>query len=263
MSNDNEIFSKLAEELKLKYNLSLNEIEKINIFNIMTNNFIQGTSKDTFKDCIFLEEDLSLGFKEVKISSQFKKELENEKFRNALTDLILYGLKRNAKNFGKRYKNTNFQLYQKYTYEDVCQLLNWEKGIVAQNIGGYKYDEKTNTYPVFINYHKEEDISDTIKYEDRFISPQELIAISKSRRKLSSKDVVQALNAKQLGIEMHLFVRKNKDDNESKEFYYLGFIEATGEAKEIVMGETGQSAVEIHYKLETPVSEDIYSYITN
>jgi len=62
---------------------------------------------------------------------------------------------------------------------------------------------------------------------------------------------------------MHLFVRKNKDNNESKEFYYLGFIEATGEAKEIVMGETGQLAVEIHYKLENPVREDIYSYITN
>lgn len=263
LSNDNEIFSKLSHELNLNYNILLNEIEKNNIFNIMTSNFIQGTGKDAFKDCIFLEEDLSLEFKEVKISKKFKKGLGNQEFRNALTDLIQYGLKRNAKDFGERYKDTNFQLYQKYTYEDVCQLLNWEKGIVAQNIGGYKYDEKTNTYPVFINYHKEEDISDTIKYEDRFISPQELIAISKSRRKLSSKDVVQALNAKQLGIEMHLFVRKNKDDNESKEFYYLGFIEATGEAKEIVMGDTGQSAVEIHYKLETSVREDIYSYITN
>ena len=34
----------------------------------------------------------------------------------------------------------------------------------GQNIGGYKYDAKTNTYPVFINYDKDPDISESIKY---------------------------------------------------------------------------------------------------
>ena len=52
-------------------------------------------------------------------------------------------------------QGTNFQLYAKYTYEDVCRLLEWEKGEVALNIGGYRYDSKTKTYPVFINYRKE------------------------------------------------------------------------------------------------------------
>ena len=66
--------------------------------------------------------------------------------------------------------DTNFKLYQKYTYEDVCRLLEWEKSEVATNIGGYKFDKETKTYPVFINYNKAEDISDTIKYEDRFES---------------------------------------------------------------------------------------------
>lgn len=57
-------------------------------------------------------------------------------------------------------------LYQKYTYEDVCRLLNWETNEVPLNIGGYKYDKKTKTFPVFINYDKSEDISDTV-YSDR------------------------------------------------------------------------------------------------
>lgn len=35
---------------------------------------------------------------------------------------------------------------------------------------------------MFINYDKQDDIADTIRYEDRFISPDILIAISKSGR---------------------------------------------------------------------------------
>ena len=31
-----------------------------------------------------------------------------------------------------------------------------------------KYDKKTKTFPVFINYDKRDDISDTTKYEDHF-----------------------------------------------------------------------------------------------
>ena len=41
--------------------------------------------------------------------------------------------------------------------------------------------------PVFINYDKTED---AIAYEDRFISNQELIALSKHPRKITSSDVV-------------------------------------------------------------------------
>lgn len=48
------------------------------------------------------------------------------------------------------------------------QLLEWPQNEVPLNIGGYKFHKETKTYPVFINYHKADDIQDTIKYEDRF-----------------------------------------------------------------------------------------------
>ncbi len=70
-------------------------------------------------------------------------------------------------------------LYEKYTYEQVCQLLEWPQNEVPLNIGGYKFHKETKTYPVFINYHKADDIQDTIKYEDRFENPGLLKAISK------------------------------------------------------------------------------------
>lgn len=90
-----------------------------------------------------------------------------------------------------------------------------------------------------------------------------MIAISKSGRSLSSEDVYTALHAKELGVEMELFVRKNKDDKISKEFYYLGKIMATGQAKEFVMPNTTKTAVEIQYKLSTPIQQDLYDYITS
>ena len=64
---------------------------------------------------------------------------------------------------------------------------------------------------------------------------------------------------------MDLFVRKNKDDNESKEFYYLGRIHSTGKehAKEILMADGKTKAVELEYRLEVPVRDDMYDYIVN
>ena len=112
------------------------------------------------------------------------------------------------------------QLYQKYTYEDVCRLLNWDKNMNALNIGGYFYDKKTKTLPVFINYEKTED---AIAYEDRFVSNKELIALSKHPRNITSSDAehIYKTSTEDEDNRIYLFVRKNKDDKEAKEFYFL------------------------------------------
>ena len=60
-----------------------------------------------------------------------------------------------------------------------------------------------------------------------------------------------------------LFVRKNKDDQTSKEFYFLGTMRHNGHLLEFVMNDTnGVTAVEIGYKLDTPVENNLYEYIT-
>ena len=240
------------------HDIIVTEKTETNVANILTNEFATGTGKETYSHCIFIEKDNN----DYKISEAFSNMLEDKNFFHMVKELIEFGLYRNQKEYSNRYKNTSFQLYAKYTYEDVCRILEWEKGEVALNIGGYKYDKKTKTYPVFINYEKEEEIADTIKYEDRFETQSSLIAISKSGRTLQSEDVYTALKARELGIDMELFVRKNKDDKTSKEFYYLGKIYATGNAKEFTMPGTTKTAVEIQYELETPVRDDIYDYIT-
>ncbi len=255
--NKVDLIGELKHELKEMYNIDFNEITETNVINVLTNEFPTGSAKKTYSKCIFLERKDNYYI----ISSEFKKCIENIYFKEIVMELIDFGLSRYNKNYSNRYMNTNFQLYQKYTYEDVCRLLEWEQGEVALNIGGYKYDKITKTYPVFINYDKSDDIENTINYEDRFESESQLIAISKSGRTTESQDIVQAYNAEKDGAEMTLFVRKNKDDKISKEFYFLGKIKAVGKPHQFTMKNTEKTAVEIRYKLITPVREDIYDYI--
>lgn len=249
----------LKQDLSSQYHIDLEKDETKNIVNVMTNEFTSGASKKTYRDCVLLKKENE----DYCTSDSFQMMLENSDFYNILKELIEFGIERYRERYCNTYEDTNFVLYEKYTYEDVCRLLNWETNEVPLNIGGYKYDRKTKTLPVFINYHKSEEIQDTIKYGDRFIDTGRLIAVSKQSRTVESEDVQNFLYAKERGIQVELFVRKNKDDKISKEFYYLGKMEATGRIQEIIMANTNKSAVEIEWNLKTPVREDIYHYIIN
>lgn len=251
------VMSRMLNILQKEYGISVSDKTCKNVENILTGQFASGAAKETFAEVVFIEktgEDFS-------ISRKFQKMLENLEFKRQINDVVKFGILRNNRYFGNRYKDTSFCLYEKYTYEDVCRLLDWEKSEVSLNIGGYKYDKNTQTYPVFINYEKQEGISASTRYEDRFVDEQTLIAISKSGRTSKSEDVKAAVQADERAIKMDLFVRKNKDDHTSKEFYYLGRLHATGDTTDFVMPETTKTAVEITYKLETPVRQDIYDYL--
>lgn len=251
------ILSVLKKSLQENYDIVLNENAQTNIVNVMTNEFPSGSGKKTYDSCILIEQEGN----EYGISKGFDEMLKNQEFYAIIKELVEFGISRYKTNFSKRYQDTDFVLYQKYTYEDACRLLNWETSEVPLNIGGYKYDKKTKTFPVFINYDKSDDISDTTKYEDHFVNANTLIAISKSGRSLESEDVQNFLHARERGIDVQLFVRKNKDDKISKEFYYLGRMTASGKVEEFCMPNTTKTAVEIEWVLDTPVREDIYQYI--
>lgn len=250
---------KVRKLLVQDYGLPYDHNTQVNLVNIAQGSFATGAASRTFEGCELIQRHGP----QYTISKTFWAMLQDAHFHQLIEEVVDFALYRNEKYYGNRYEDTNFQLYSKYTYSDVCRLLDWDKDHVPLNIGGYKYDEKTKTYPVFINYDKAEDISLSINYEDRFISNSALIALSKSQRTKESEDVQRAVHAEELGIAMHLFVRKNKDDRTSKEFYYLGKIRATGQLEEITMPETQMSAVEIFYDLDVPVREDIYDYIVN
>lgn len=244
-----------------EYGKEISQNQKENIINVMTNEFPAGTGKKTYSQCVFIEKEGT----DYRPSTAFLQMLTDTGFYNIISELVDFGIMRYKRDYSHSYAGTDLVLYQKYTYEDVCRLLNWEQNEVPLNIGGYKFDKKTKTFPVFINYDKSDDISDTVKYEDHFVkgSRDRLIAISKSGRSLQSEDVQNFLNAGERGIQVELFVRKNKDDKISKEFYYLGHMTASGNTKEFRMANTDKTAVEIEWILDVPVREDIYEYIVN
>ncbi len=254
------LFAELSNDMK-EYGKCVTQDQRENIINVMTNEFPAGSGKKTYSKCVFIEKDSA----DYKPATSFVKMLQNNDFYDMLNELVDFGISRYERDYSAGYEDSDLVLYQKYRYEDVCRLLNWEQNEVPLNIGGYKFDKKTKTFPVFINYDKSEDISDTTKYEDHFVPGfrDRLIAISKSGRSLASEDVQNFLKAKERGIHVELFVRKNKDDKISKEFYYLGRMTASGNAKEFTMANTEKTAVEIEWILDVPVREDIYEYIVS
>ncbi len=228
---------------------------------VLSNVFPEKQARARNADCVLISEDQD----RIQLDSRFAHMLEDDEFKRQVLAVVDFGISRFERDYRETYKDTQFCIGKKYTYEDACRLLDWEGNVNGQNIGGYKYDAGTNTYPIFINYHKGDDISDTIRYEDKFLSQSDLIAISKQPRTMSSPEIMRLKAMPGNGMKAYLFVRKNKDDAESKEFYFLGEVYPVGGEngfKPFTMPNTTKSAVEIRYRLDVPVKPALYDYLT-
>lgn len=215
---------------------------------------------DTFKQDKNLKEAV-LDPEMLTIHPGFARALESETFRFHLTDLVEYGLKRYRWQYASAMKNGNLCLNEKYSYMSTFRLLDFPVQPIANNVGGYIYNEPLNIFPVYINYDKAEDIAASTQYEDHFLSPTRLIAFSKSGRSLQSKEILRLQEYKRNGMRIPLFVRKNTRDD-LKEFYYLGYMRPTGSFEPMVMKDGQTKAVRIEYELEQPVRADLYDYLT-
>ena len=189
-------------------------------------------------------------------SNKFRMMMNDAAFSEHVIQIIELGRSNWTELYSNTYEGTDLVLNMRYTYEDVCRFLNWPKNLNAQNMGGYFYHKETKTFPVFINYVKGEDVVESQKYEDRFENRNTLIALSKSNdnRNSARMKVVENSMANEVGI--HLFVRKNKNDKGSKEFYYLGkmmFVQFIDNNK----------PVQIEYKLKNDVRQDLYDYFNS
>ncbi len=259
IKQDNRVmvyFNALTHE---RYHVNINAKVEESVYRNLTNQFAKEEERKKYANCVLIHK-VDNGYQ---LDPKFRSLLmANQDFYDMVCDVIEYGISVCNELYSESYQDTNFTLYQKYTYEDVCRLLNWKKNMNAQNIGGYFYDAETKSLPVFINYDKTED---AIAYEDRFITSEKLIALSKHPRKVTSSDADHFFKrtAEDKDNRILLFVRKNKDDKEAKEFYFLGEVFAQDEPIPIKMEKTGDDAFEIKYKLDVPVREDIYEYIVS
>lgn len=128
----NGLIGCLQQSLRDNYGQTMSKACRENVVNIMTNEFPAGTGKKTYKECVFLEEEQESH--DYKISQVMEQMLRNPDFYKMLEELVDFGIERYRANYSNRYRDTDFVLYQKYTYEDVCRLLNWENNEVPLNI---------------------------------------------------------------------------------------------------------------------------------
>lgn len=180
--------------------------------------------------------------------------VNNTKFTQLFLDVIETGILKS-----KDYPEI-FTLGQKYTRREVLKLMNVAKDEPPLNIGGYKIDKDTNSCPIFITYHKSEDISDTIKYDDELLNESTLKWFSKNKRTLDSNDVSTITQSNENGLRLELFVIK--DDSEGGEFYYLGPLSYVENSASEVM-KNGDSVVQMLFKLDSPVETNLYKYLTD
>ena len=252
LKNTSHLLVDIEHILTTKYHQKLTEQIKVSIIRNLTNLFTISNEQAKFSNCIFIKENDN----DYIISDIFKSALQDEKFYFQINEILDFALERYQKYYQNKYKNTNLVLYQKYTYEEVCYLLNWPQKINPNAMAGYFYEKTTHTMPVFINYIAPD--KKRVDYTNEFLSNTLITAYSKSNRKLDSSDAKHIYNANEEQNKLYLFVRKPSEDKEAKEFYFLGEIIAQGNPEFAPK----YNGFKILYKLDTPVRADIFDYLT-
>jgi superfamily II DNA or RNA helicase len=191
--------------------------------------------------------------------------LEDKLTDEYLIDAAEYSIEKFIEDFRLEDFVDGFKRGSKYSRRDVFRILRWSQNPNAQNVGGYIVSSDKTQCPIFVNYHKDESITDTTKYEDYFESTSSLIYMSKNRRTLSSPDVKAISNQIVNNMRIPIFVKKSNDEGFS--FYFLGdgsaqadrFVETTmaTDSNSVV------SVVQMTLKLDKPITVDLFKYITD
>ncbi|WP_228853288.1 DUF3427 domain-containing protein [Aegicerativicinus sediminis] len=207
-------------------------------------------------DVLFLEDE------EFFLTNEVKKYLKNEIFKEFLMDSINYSIHEYNKLFDPKHWYNGFVLYRKYSRKDVFRILNFNENPVAQNVGGYLVSPDNTHCPIFVNYHKEEHISESTKYEDEFVNNREFSWMSKSNRTIQSNDV-QSILGQRGPIRLPLFIKKTND--EGMDFYYMGDVtpELAKTEQTTINNDKGRElpVVKILFKLSPPVSFNMFKYL--
>lgn len=146
-----------------------------------------------------------------------------------------------------------------FSRRDASRLLNWPNDD-SSTIYGYRV--KYHTVPIFVTYHKKDEVESSIDYGDEFIAPDVFHWFTRSNLTLNSKEVKAIIAAKENNTTIHLFTKK--DDGEGFDFYYMGqttIIENTPK-EENMLDKHGKEipVVTMDMVLEQPVQYEIHYY---
>ena len=258
-------FSTLNSELKSNYGIEIDDatfkscVSNLNLDFVREkfNKKLLPLSQIYHYELFQLEDDV------VESTKMFMGFLHNNNFKIILEDLIDSAEHNYSSNLNLEHYKNGFILYRKYSRKDVFRILNWSENPVAQNVGGYLISSDDAVCPIFLTYQKEEDISHSTRYEDRFITNRLVEYFSKSNRKLNSKDVQTLRNQRKNNINIPLFVKKSND--EGQDFYFLGELQTVENSfvQEYMPIENKKPSpvVKMRFQIDPPIEDSLYYYL--
>lgn len=180
-------------------------------------------------------------------------------------DSAVYSLSVFKQKCAKSELNDGFIRYAKYTRIDVMRVLNWHTcPYPLQNVGGYKISADKTNCPIFVTYEKSDNISETTKYNDEFLSPDQFSWMTRSNRTLKSPEVMSIISQASNGMRLPLFIKKSNDEGIAH--YYIGdltLIKGSVEQQSMLAGEGRTvSIVNIKFTIDKPVEDNLYEYLT-
>jgi hypothetical protein len=260
---------RIVECYILKLLIELESIDFEEIKTVISTNYNYKISKETYNSCI---DNLNFKFvrKEQKIiklnnnrlifSESFNNTLQNKTFKDFLIDNINYSISSFNKQYKKELFKDGFTLYQKYSRKDVCRILNWDFNEEA-TVYGYKLSN--NSCPIFVNYHKEENIASSTKFPEKFLNSSQFLWYTKPQRRLSNSTIAAIKNHKNQ-LRLPLFMKKH--NGEGTDFYFMGDVKPIDESFEETTIKNDQNkdvpVVKVILELETPVESSVYNYLT-
>lgn len=183
-------------------------------------------------------------------TEEFLSIIKNKDFRVYIEDIVNYGLFRYKKEFGDNYYGVPFlKLYEQYQMVDTALLSNYTK--IHSSFRGSGLITNGNEYFLFIDLHKEDDIKESINYEDKFISRNIFQWQTPNSTSQTSDRGKNIIFNKERNINLHLFVRKYKQiDGKVEPYIYIG--------KGNTIEYSGEKPITVALELENEIPSSLY-----
>lgn len=151
---------------------------------------------------------------------------------------------------------TPFSVGRQYSRKDASRLLRWRSNMMG-TIFGYRVDSETRTCPIFVTYHKAEDVAASTQYEDQLIDTRTMTWFTRSRRTLDSAEVKAIVSN---SVEIHVFAKK--DDNDGTDFFYLGRAKATNPFQTSMVDKNNEPipVVRVSLRFDDPIPQGLFDY---
>lgn len=192
---------------------------------------------------------------------QFNASIQESLEKNPYFVKLVEDIIDSAKEKAEKYQcDQPLTLYEKYSRKDACKLLNWDSD---ESSTMYGYKPKHDTCPIFVTYHKNDEVESSVDYGDEFLNPKLFKWYTRSNRTLQSQEVQRVIQSAENNMDIHIFVKK--DDDEGTDFYYLGkgFPDKSSVEEDRMLDKNGKELPVVHMNMvmEQAVEGKLYRYL--